>query len=447
MKYFIFTLGCQMNESDSERIISVLEKLGYKSAEDESKADLILANLCSVRQSAIDRIWGRTKIWNSFKKKKPNLIVGLTGCILEKDKKRFQKNSAIDFIFDIKDLSKLPKILSDKKSALRNKKNKLDRLSPIANYFDIHPKYKNKISAYIPISTGCNNFCSYCVVPYTRGREISRPAEEIISEVKDLVKKGYKEIMLLGQNVNSYGLTLNNTNNSLNTTKNNNFPELLKKINRIPGEFWIRFLTSHPKDFSDDLIDSISQCEKVTEYIHLPVQSGDDKIIRRMNRHYTRKHYLNLLGRIQTNLRIVSVSTDIIVGFPGETKKQFENTAELMKKVKFDMAYIACYSPRADTAAYKFKDNVSREEKNHRKKILNDILKKTALENNKKYIGKVNEVLVESCKENKKLGILFGHTRTFKPIQFYGPENIIGKFVKVKITNCTPWALEGKLIK
>ncbi len=479
-KYFIFTLGCQMNKSDSEHIISVLENLGYRSINNESRADLIIANLCSVRQSAIDRIWGKIKIWNSLKKKNPNLIIALTGCILEEDRKKFQKNPTVDLIFDIKDLSKLPKILSDKKLAIKNERNKPDRLSPIVNYFDIMPKYKSKFSAYIPISTGCNNYCSYCVVPYTRGREISRPAEEIISEVKDLIKKGYKEIFLLGQNVNSYGKNVQGVQpvqnvqieqgrrpieqaqrlNNLNKENKLTFYKLLQEINSIPGHFWIRFLTSHPKDMSKDLINTIAQCEKVTGYIHLPVQSGDDEILRRMNRGYNIRGYLLLIKAIRAKIPLVSLSTDVIVGFPDETKKQFENTKRLMEKVKFDMAYIAQYSPRPGTAAYKLKDDVPKKEKKRREKILTEILKKTALENNRKYIGKEVEVLAEESNKKKairdkkslllitdRLLLLFGHTRTFKPVQFYGPENLISKFVKVKITNCTPWGLEGELVK
>jgi tRNA-2-methylthio-N6-dimethylallyladenosine synthase len=268
--------------------------------------------------------------------------------------------------------------------------------------------------------------------------------------------------------VNSYKSKIKDQRSKIKNTNQKekiiDFPKLLRRINSIPGKFWIRFLTSHPKDMSNELINTVTSCEKVTEYIHLPVQSGDDEILHRMNRHYTRKHYLDLLGRIRANLRIVSISTDIIVGFPGETKKQFENTKKLMEEVKFDMAYIAQYSPRPGTAAYKLKDNIPREEKHRREKVLTEILKKTALENNKKYLGKGVEVLVESYKDAPCLdkgsshlrshqaptlvgGIYIGKTRTFKNVRFKSKKDLSGQFAKVKITNCTPWGLEGKLVK
>jgi len=406
MKYFLITFGCQMNESDSEKIVVVLEKTKYQPASKIDEADLIVVNMCSVRQSAVDRVYG---VLPKIKKAKSLL----TGCILKKDRKKLAEK--FDLVLDIKNLSKLPEILHSSSSLKAN------------NYLKIQPK--PYISGLVPIMTGCNNFCAYCVVPYVRGKEISKPAEEIICEIKNLVKRGCKEIWLLGQNVNSYS--------------DIPFSELLKKINDISGNFWIRFTSSHPKDFSDELIETMAKCEKVTEYLNLPVQAGDNKILKQMNRDYTVAQYKKLVRKIRKKIPEISLSTDVIVGFPGETKKQFENTAKVFKDVKFDMAYISKYSPRAGTTAVKLKDNVSQKEKDRRKKTLTEILKETALENNKKYVGKVVEVLVNKTKG----GFFFGKTRTYKAVKVASKKKLLGQFVKVKITDALPWGLKGEIKK
>ena len=322
MKYFIVTFGCQMNKADSERIAGALEKRGDKRARSVEEADLVVVNMCSVRQSAVDRVFGLVP-------KLKNKKTILTGCILKKDK--------------------------------RNLAEYFDEIIDIKEFIKSGPKYSEKTRAFVPIMTGCNNFCAYCVVPYTRGRENSRPAKEIIREVKNLVRRGFKEIWLLGQNVNSYQY---------------NFPQLLRKINKIQGKFWIRFTSPHPKDFSDDLIKAMAECKKVAKYLNLPVQSGDDKILKKMNRSYTIAQYKNLVKKIRKKIPDINLSTDVIVGFPGETKKQFENTAKLFKEIKYDIAYIAKYSPRPGTAAAKMKDNVSLKEKKRREKVLREILNK-----------------------------------------------------------------------
>ncbi len=415
MEYFIITYGCQMNESDSERIASILEDIGYKLASKIEKADLIVTNMCSVRQSAVDRVYGRIKNFTKLKNENKKVKILLTGCILKKDGKNFA--NMFDLVLNIEDLPKWPKILND--SSILN----------TTNYLKIKPKYSNNFSAFVPIMTGCNNFCAYCVVPYTRDREISRPVEEIICEIKNLIQKGYKEIWLLGQNVNSYN------DNKIN------FPKLLRKVNGIQGNFWIRFISPHPKDFSDDLIDAMSDCKKVTEYLNLPVQSGDNEILKKMNRFYTIEHYKNLVKKIRKKISNIALSTDIIVGFPGETKKQFENTVKLFKEMKFDMAYISQYSPRTDTTASKMENTVPHSEKEKREKILTEVLKKTALENNKKYIGKKIKVLIEKSKNN----FLIGKSCQYKTIKFEGRKNLIGQFVRVKIIDALSWSLKGKI--
>jgi len=325
--------------------------------------------------------------------------------------------------------------------------------------------------------TGCNNFCSYCAVPYTRGREISRPAKEILCEIKILIKKGYKEIWLLGQNVNSYQSIGKNSSAvaSAKADKIIKFHDLLKMVNEITGNFWIRFTSSHPKpstraelgagpvphrnkvsgagDFSwDELIGTMANCKKVTEYLNLPVQSGDDKILKKMNRPYTIKKYKEIVRKIRNKIPRISLSTDIIVGFPGETKKQFQNTIKLFRKIKYDMAYIAKYSPRAGTIASKLKDSVSAKEKERRYKVLTEILKKTALEKNKEYIGKEVKVLVERQETSDKRQVYFGKTRTYKTVKIHNSQflihnsDLVGQFVKVKIIDALPWGLKGKLV-
>ena len=350
-----------MNESDSERIARILENRGYKKARDFEQADLIVVNACSVRQSAVDRVFGLRQKFIPLKAKKI-----LTGCVLKSDKRKFEE--FFDEIINIKEFFKRP-LFSDREK--------------VVDYLNITPKHSHKNSAFVPIMTGCNNFCSYCVVPYTRGRETSRPSQEIISEIKILIEQGYKEIILLGQNVNSYRGEMQNakrkTQDARRKIKNRNsklikFPELLKMINVIPGNFQIKFLTSHPKDFSDELIKIIAKCEKNVKEIHLPVQSGDDEILKKMNRGYTVGQYKNLVKKIQTKIPNVKISTDVIVGFPGETKKQFENTVNLFKQIKFDKAYINKYSMRTGTIAAKFKDNVLWNEKKKRWNILNNII-------------------------------------------------------------------------
>lgn len=322
MRYQIITYGCQMNKSDSERMATELEKKGFKPAKTASQADLIVINVCSIRQSAINRVYSKIK---QMKGKK----IFLTGCILNKDKKEFRKQ--------------------------------VDKILPFAS-LKTKPKCQSKKQAFIPIMNGCNNFCSYCVVPYVRGREYSRPTREILKQAEDLIKKGYQEITLLGQNVNSYQGEVD-------------FPNLLKLICQIPGKFQIKFMTSHPKDMSDQLIKTISQEEKISKEIHLPVQSGDNGILKKMNRGYTIGKYKRLIRKILKKIPEAKISTDIIVGFPGETEKQFQNSVKLCKEISFRQIYAAAYSPRPGTAAARLKDNISQFEKKQRKRKILELIK------------------------------------------------------------------------
>lgn len=335
-----------MNHSDSERIAVLLQKQGHKPAKTTEAADLIVLNACSVRQSAMHRMYAKINKYRQDKK------IILTGCVIEADKNRFK-----DKAYQIWHPNKYFQCQSVRERTSDYSKN-------------------TKNTAYIPIMTGCDNFCSYCVVPYTRGREKSRPADEIVKEAKSLIKKGCTEIMLLGQNVNSYCGSNRNLSSEALTKEDEliNFPHLLRLIDSLPGNFTIKFLSSHPKDMSNELIGTIADCEKVSKEIHLPVQSGDNTILRKMNRNYTVTHYKKLIKKIRQKMPEAIISTDVIVGFPGETKKQFDNTVKLFKEIKFEKAYVAEYSPRPGTAAYKLKDNVPVAEKKRRWKTLNDIV-------------------------------------------------------------------------
>lgn len=414
MKYYIITYGCQMNKSDSERLERILKQKGGHRAKSADSANLVLINVCSVRQSAVNRVYAKVNKYYKTKK------IILAGCILEADKKKLK-----DKVFEFWHPDK---------------------------YFECVPVHESPFTAYVPIMTGCNNFCSYCVVPYTRGLEKSRPTKKIIKEVKSLIKKGHKEIVLLGQNVNSYQFIDKNSSAEALAKADSiiAFPQLLKKVSAIPGHFWLSFLTSHPKDMSGELIETAAKCEKVIPYIHLPVQSGDDEILRKMNRYYTAVHYKNLIKKIRTIFKEyrksfppVAISTDIIVGFPGETKKQFANSAKMMKKIKFDMVYIAKYSPRLGTAAAKLKDNVSPKEKAKRWNALNKILNVISLENNKKYIGKNVEVLIYE----KNKGRFLGRTATGKNVAITIRNAKIGDWAKVKVTDANSWGMEGEILK
>jgi tRNA-2-methylthio-N6-dimethylallyladenosine synthase len=488
MTYFIKTFGCQMNHSDSERIASFLESKGFSLSGKIEDAYLVVLNTCGIRKAAEDRVY--STVHNLRKKPSPQNLVSvtshlepmivITGCIAHRKDVQKRLKDKVDLFFSISNFKEfenfiirnLFKIQNSKFKILAQKETPLDQEN-IA-YLSIKPKLTNNYQAFVPIMTGCNNFCSYCVVPYARGREISRPASEIIEEVHDLIRKGYKHIVLLGQNVNSYKGVVGNSKSEKPTKSNNpnytlqnsdyiNFSQLLKKIDSIPGNFWISFVSSHPKDMSDEAIEVITKSKKICEHIHLPIQAGNDEVLRRMNRKYTAKHYMGLVRKFKAAFKknkadvLYSLTSDIIVGFPGETRTQFEDTATVMKKAKYDMVYFGQFSPRPGTSAWNMKDNVSKKEKERRENQLNEILKETAFMNNKKYVGKTVEVLVEkSAKlETGLLGsqnptsekhVYLGKTRTMKNIKIFSKRKIIiGSIIKTRITKANIWNLEGEL--
>lgn len=427
MEYFIQVFGCQMNRSDAERIAALFESQSFTVAAKPENADIFVAVMCSVRQMAADRVFGLEQKFKQIKKRHPGFKSILTGCIVETDKARFLE--IFDFIFDIKALQQWPLLLGLQQKTIK-----------ASDYFRILPKNSSPFSALIPISKGCDNYCSYCVVPYTRGHLESRPVNDILREVKLAIANGAKEIWLLGQNVNNYHW------------QKFDFAKLLSAIDAIKGDFWIRFTSPHPKDFDAAAIKAMALSQKVTPYLNLPIQSGDDEILHAMKRPYTVKQYMKLVYNLRQAFRKyrrgmeanLAISTDVIVGFPGETKKQFNNTAKEFRKIKYDMAYIARYSRRPNTQAANLDDDITPREKRIREELINNILKKTALVHNKKYLGKIVSVLVDEIKNGTDA---LGKTRSYKSVKFGIKDRVIkpGMVVNVKITSAKSFGLAGKI--
>lgn len=415
-----------MNKSDGERIAATLESLGYEKTKNEREANLIGVVACSVRQTAIDRIYGKITEWNAWKNERP-LTTFVSGCILPADQEKFLKK--FDLVFKVDDLARLPELLGQ------------DGATVPSAYWQVEPKWSSNFEAYITIQNGCDKFCTYCAVPYTRGRERSRPSQEILDEIRGLAEKGYTHFTLLGQNVNSYGLDKKGNEIS--------FAELLRQTANIPGDFWVHFTSPHPRDMTDEVLQVIADSPKIANQIHLPLQAGDDLVLKRMNRPYTRQQFLDQVVRFRKILPTADLSTDCIVGFPGETQEQFEQTAEVFKLAKFDMAYIAKYSPRPGAVSSRFTDDVPKEVKEKRWKILTEILHQTAVEKSQAFIGKTMRVLVDGY---DRAGFLTGKNEGLKIVrisQKESPEStaLIGKFVEVKIDAARPFSLNGELVK
>jgi tRNA-2-methylthio-N6-dimethylallyladenosine synthase len=449
-KYHIQTLGCQMNYSDSERIDAVLQNLGMQKVEDMDKADFILFNTCSVKQKAEDKVTGQMRKITELRRERPDLIAGITGCMVRKtstknseEKDKLIKNlSEIDMVFRIEDLPKLPNLIKD----LWPSTEIPDLLTGnLENYFNINPVYSNKTQAFVPIGTGCDNFCTYCIVPYSRHREKSRPIPQILAECEKLVDNGCLEITLLGQNVNSYGISDYDKKTDLFNKWSNPFVELLTQIDKLKerGLKRLRFTSNHPKDLSDILIKTMAELDTLMPYIHLPVQSGNDEVLKRMNRNYSSEWYKELINKLRTAIPDIAITTDIIVGFCGETEVQFQDTIQLYKDVKWDMCYLSKYSDRIGTfASSNIPDDVPEEVKTDRWHRLNAVLKQTAFDQNQKFKGRTVKVLVEKCRK----GICEGRSEHFKTVQFNSREELTGKIVEVKVLNAREWLLEGELI-
>lgn len=419
-----------MNISDAERLATALKALGYQDTNNEQEADLIGVVACSVKQTAVDRIYGKVRNWQIVKEKRP-LITMLSGCVLDYDRKKLADK--FDIFLDIKNLDTLAE--SIKKAAPEEK-------LALPSFFDIQPSYYSSYRAYVPIMTGCNKFCTYCAVPYTRGREISRPNQSIIEEIKILLSHGYKEIILLGQNVNSYGLDKIKLGEA-----ELNFPQLLEKIDKLADHFWLKFLTSHPYDMSDELITVMKNGKNINNYLHLPVQSGSDEQLKKMNRHYSIAHYTELINKIRTTLPGISISTDLIVGFAGETASDFQATEKLVKNLKFNLSFTSQYSQRTGTVAAKlYPDDVTQETKKERFNIINTQIGKNAKIYNEQLVGKTFEVLIDAvnCEEKKCKNI--GKLANYTAVHVITKEPLkVGEFYQVKITQADAWGVLAEL--
>ncbi|TJX62962.1 tRNA (N6-isopentenyl adenosine(37)-C2)-methylthiotransferase MiaB [Soehngenia saccharolytica] len=437
MKFHISTFGCQMNEHDTEKIIWVLEKIGYQQTNNRNEADIIIFNTCAVRKTAEDRVFGQLGELQDLKRKNPDLIIAVCGCLMQKEEIRdyfLSKHKHIDIVFGTNNIHKLPQLID---RHLRTGDKVIDVIEDtreISDNIDSNRKYSYK--AFVDIMYGCNNFCSYCIVPYTRGRERSRSVKSIINEVENLAQTGCKEITLLGQNVNSYGKTLE---------EKTTFSQLLALLNKIEGIERIRFMTSHPKDFSDELIEAYKSLDKLCNHLHLPVQSGSNRILKLMNRNYTKEQYLERIYKLREEIPDIAITTDIIVGFPGETEEDFEETLDLIKKAKFDSAFTFLYSIREGTNAAKMTNQIPDEIKHDRFQRLLDVLYPIGLESNKRLIKTVQKVLVEEISKNDE-NILSGRTECNKLVHFKGSRDIIGQIVDVEITNVKTFTLEGRMV-
>lgn len=435
-KYYIKTYGCQMNEHDSENISAILNDMNFTKTESLEDADLIILNTCAIRENAHNKVFGLLGRIKHLRQTK-NIMVGFGGCMAQEEvivEEITNKYKWIDFVFGTHNIVNLPNVIE---KAYDNKKQEVEVFSCEGDVIENIPvKRDSKYKAWVNIMYGCDKFCTYCIVPYTRGKQRSRLPEYIINEVKDLIKDGYQEVTLLGQNVNAYGKDLD-----INYTMANLLEDVAKTgINRI------RFVTSHPWDFNDDMIDIISKYDNIMPYIHLPIQSGSSKILKLMGRRYTKEEYLNLFKKLKEKIPNVSITTDIIVGFPGETEEDFQDTLDVVDACKYDSAFTFIFSPRVGTPASKMEDNVSLEEKESRLQRLNQLINKYSKENNDKYLNKVVPVLLEDYSSKKK-DCLKGYTDTMKLVNVKADDIYLGKIVNVKITSVKTWSMDGEIVK
>ena len=442
LKYTILTMGCQLNENDSEKLCGMIENMGYVKVQDTKEADLVVFNTCCVRENAEDKLFGKL---GELKKEKQErgIIIAIGGCMMQEkhiQEKLHKSYPFFDIIFGTHTLHKFPE---DLYKALEEKRKIEDVLDIDGKVYEGVPiKRNDNLKASVTIMYGCNNFCTYCIVPHVRGRERSRNPEDIIKEIKELANNGYKEITLLGQNVNSY---MQSENKTKSEEEKYTFANLLEDVDKIEGIERIRFVSPHPKDFTDDVIEQIKKSEKICKIIHLPLQSGSTNVLKKMNRKYTKEQYLALAEKIKKEIPNVVFSTDIIVGFPGETEEDFEETLDVVQKIKFEQVYMFIYSKRVGTPGNEMKDQVPEEIKHNRFDRLKELVEKQTEENNKKYIGTIQKVLVEgTSKTNKEY--LTGRTETNKVVVFEGKTETIGTIQNIKINQDCLWYLRGSII-
>ena len=437
--YFIQTFGCQMNEHDSENLAGMLDAMGYEATLMTNDCDLIIYNTCAVRENAELKVYGNLGHLKLAKRKNPDLKIAVCGCMMQQPhvvKEIKSRYKHVDLVFGTHNLYKFPELLT----------NTMDSDKLLVDVWDVDGEVveglrssrKFELKAFVNIMYGCNNFCTYCIVPYTRGRERSRTPEDIINEIKDLAAKGTKEITLLGQNVDSYGKTLE---------EDITFAELLRMVNEIEGIERIRFMTSHPKDISDEVIYAMRDCDKVCEFMHLPVQCGSTRLLKKMNRHYSKEHYLEIIEKAKKEIPDIAFSTDLMIGFPGETEEDLLDTIDVVRKVKYDTAFTFIYSKREGTPAAKMEDQIPEDVKHERFNRVLAVVNEEIAKINESYQDKVVEVLVEG-KSKTDDNVLTGRTRQNKLVNFTGgSEDIVGKLVNVKITSPKTFSLQGELVK
>ena len=434
LKYYILTMGCSLNENDSEKICGMLEEMDYSKTEDATQANIIVFNTCCIRENAEDKLFGKL---GEMKKIRNNnhAIIAIGGCMMQEKHILEKLNKSypyVDIVFGTHTLHKLPE---DIYKILENNTRIEDVLDIDGKiYEDLPIKRVDNVKAYVTIMNGCNNFCSYCIVPYVRGRERSRKPEDILKEINELAQNGYKEITLLGQNVNSY-----------KGGENYNFSNLLTDINKIDGIERIRFISPHPKDFTDDVIDAIAGSDKVCKTLHLPLQSGSTAVLKAMNRKYTKEQYLNLVKKIKSKIPNVTLTTDIIVGFPGETEEDFEDTLDVVRKVKFEQVFMFIYSRRVGTVADKMENQIPEETKHKRFDRLKELVESQIEENNNKYVGTIQKILIEGTSKTNE-NTLSGRTDSNKVVVIEADKKYINQTVDVKITENCKWYLKGEII-
>ncbi len=434
--YHIKTYGCQMNEHDSEIICAMLEEMGYKKNDVMEESDVIILNTCAIRENAHNKVFGMLGRIKHLREERPNIITCLCGCMAQEEvvvDEVKNKMKWVDIIFGTHNIHRFPILLNE---AVKTKEREIEVYSKEGDIIENLPYIRdNKYKSWVNIMYGCDKFCTYCIVPYTRGKQRSRKHEDIIKEVEDLIKDGVLEVTLLGQNVNAYGKDLYD---------NYGMENLLEDVAKT-GIKRIKFVTSHPWDFTDKMIEVINKYDNILPFVHLPVQSGSDRILKLMGRRYTKESYLELFNKMRNQIKNVSITTDIIVGFPGETDEDFKETLDLYEKCKFDLAYTFIYSPRVGTPAAKMKDDISDDIKKERLEKLNELVNKYALESNQKLLNKTVSVLIEGVSE-KSSDVLMGYTDTNKLINVKADKTNIGKIINVKVTDVKTWSLDGKAL-
>lgn len=443
--YFILTMGCKLNENDSEKIAGMLCQMGYQKAEELKDADIVIINTCCIRENAEEKVFGKLGELKKQKQEK-GTIIAICGCMMQQEhivEKIHKSYPYVDIILGTHTLHKLPEDLYN----IVTSKKKIQDIENVDGevYEGLPIKRESSKQASITIMYGCNNFCSYCIVPYVRGRERSRRPHYILEEARQLAKEGYVEITLLGQNVNSYLRSEKWKEQGKEEYGVNSFASLLRAMNEIEGIERIRFISPHPKDFTDDVIQAIKECDKVCKLIHLPLQSGSSKVLKDMNRKYTKEQFLELVQKMRQQIPNVTFSTDIIVGFPGETEKDFEDTLDVVKKVNFEQIYMFIYSRRVGTVADKMENQIPEEIKHQRFNRLKELFEGNIANNNQNYIGTIQKVLVEGISKNNEQ-MYTGRTDSNKIVNFKGNQEMIGKIINMKITNQHIWYLEGEVL-